>query len=170
MHRCIVRNTLLSPVYTEKLFALPKEDTAYAALAEILAPFHQTKAFASEAQTEAQLVKPMLKILGYSVEPQPKFFEDHVKGPDFALFCSDQERLVNSNRWGTREFYRNVAAILSVKRYGRNLGEGISGFYLDFESRIPVYQIFYLVKKAGTPWGILTNGKNWILFKKPRAF
>ncbi len=60
--------------------------------------------------------------------------------------------------------------LLSVKRYGRNLGEGISGFYLDFESRIPVYQIFYLVKKAETPWGILTNGKNWILFRRPRVF
>jgi hypothetical protein len=170
MHHCTVRNTLLSPVYIEKLFALPREDAAYAALTEVLASFHQTKAFASEIQTETQLVKPMLKILGYSIESKPKFFEEHVKGPDFALFCSDEERLVNSKRWGTKEFYRNAAALLSVKRYGRNLGEGISGFYLDFENRIPVYQLFYLVKKAETPWGILTNGKNWILFRRPKAF
>jgi SAM-dependent methyltransferase len=170
MHPWIVRNTLLSPVYLEKLFALPREDAAYAALTQIVAPFHQAKAFASEIQTEAQLVRPMLKVLGYSVEPKPKFFEDHVKGPDFALFCSEEERLVNSKRWGTKEFYRNAAAVLSVKRYGRNLGEGISGFYLDFESRIPVYQIFYLVMKAETPWGILTNGKNWILFRRPKVF
>jgi hypothetical protein len=170
MHRSIVRNSLLSPVYLEKLLAFPREDAAYAALTAILAPFHQTKAFASEIQTETQLVRPMLKILGYSVEPKPKFFEDNVKGPDFALFCSEEDRLVNSKRWGTKEFYRNAAAVLSVKRYGRNLGEGISGFYLDFENRIPVYQTFYLVKKAETPWGILTNGKNWILLRRPRTF
>ena len=170
MHPCIVRNSLLSPVYIEKLFAFPREDAAYGALTDILARFHQTKAFASEVQTETQLVRPALNILGYSVEPKPKFFEDHVKGPDFALFCSEDERLVNSKRWGTREFYRNAAAVLSVKRYGRNLGEGISGFYLDFENRIPVYQTFYHVKKAGTPWGILTNGKNWILFRRPATF
>jgi hypothetical protein len=170
MQRSIVRNTLLSPVYIEKLIALPSEDAACAALKDILARFHQTKAFASEIQTETQLVRPALKILGYSVEPKPKFFEDHVKGPDFALFCSEEERLVNSKRWGTREFYRNAAAVLSVKRYGRNLGEGVSGFYLDFENRSPVYQTFYHVKKAGTPWGILTNGKNWILFGRPRRF
>ena len=170
MHRCIVRNSLLSPVYLEKLFALPREDAAYAALREIFARFHQTKDFASEVQTETHLVRPILNVMGYSVEPKPKFFEDHVKGPDFALFCSEEERLVNSKRWGTREFYRNAAAVLSVKRYGRNLGEGISGFYLDFENRIPVYQTFYHVKKAGTPWGILTNGKNWILFRRPVTF
>ena len=170
MRRCIVRNSLLSPVYLEKLFTLPREDTAYAALTDILTRFHQTKAFASEIQTETQLVRPALKALGYSVESKPKFFEDHVKGPDFALFCSEEERLANSKRWGTREFYRNAAGVLSVKRYGRNLGEGISGFYLDFENRIPVYQTFYHVKKAGTPWGILTNGRNWILFKRPTTF
>jgi hypothetical protein len=170
MHPCIVRNSLLSPLYIEKLFALPREEEAYRALTEIFNRFHQTKSFAGEIQTETQLVRPMVTILGYSVEPKPKFFEDHVKGPDFALFCSDEERLANSRQWGNKEFYGNVTALLSVKRYGRNLGEGVSGFYLDFESRIPVYQLFYLVKKAQTPWGVLTNGKNWILLKRPGAF
>ncbi|HME41605.1 MAG TPA: class I SAM-dependent methyltransferase [Syntrophorhabdales bacterium] len=170
MYPGIVRNSLFSPSLVQKLLDLPREEAAYAALTNILLPFHHTKAFASEIQTETQLVRPMLKVLGYSVEPKPKFFEDQVKGPDFALFCSEEERLVNSKRWGTKEFYRNSAALLSVKRYGRNLTEGISGFYLDFENRIPVYQIFYLVKRAETPWGILTNGKNWILFRRPRAF
>jgi hypothetical protein len=170
MHPAIIRNTLLSPRYTEKIFDLPREDTAYTALREVLARFRHMKNSASEMQTEIHLVKPMLKILGYSIESKPKFFEDHVKGPDFALFCSEEERLASSSRWGTKEFYRNVAAVLSVKRYGRNLGEGISGFYLDFESRIPVYQIIYLARKADVPWGILTNGRNWILFRKPKTF
>lgn len=168
MHRSIVRNSLLAPVYLEELRAFPGEDAVYASLREIFLRFDQTRSFASEVQTETQLVRPILNILGYSIEPKPKFFEDQVKGPDFALFCSEEERLVNSKRWGTKEFYRNSAALLSVKRYGRNLTEGISGFYLDFENRIPVYQVFYLVLRAQTPWGILTNGKNWILFKRPR--
>ncbi len=57
-----------------------------------------------------------------------------------------------------------------VKRYGRNLEEGISGFYLEFENRIPLYQAMYLAKKAEVRWSILTNGKNWLLLKKPFAF
>ena len=28
----------------------------------------------------------------------------------------------------------------------------------------------YLAKKSGAPWGILTNGKNWLLLKRPVAF
>ena len=170
MHRPIVRNSLLSPASIKRLIAIPVEDAAYAALGDTFAPFHQIKDSASEVQTETQLVRPLLKVLGYSVEPKPKFFEDQIKGPDFALFCSEEERIANSKRWGTKEFYRNTAALLSAKRYGRNLTEGISGFYLDFESRIPVYQMFYHLVRAETPWGILTNGKNWILFRRPRAF
>lgn len=170
MPASIVRNTLLSPAYTDKLLAMPRVDEAYASLLEIFDRFRSMKDSASEIQTEIHLVKPILKVLGYSVESKPKFFEEHVKGPDFALFCSDQDRLVLSNRWGTKEFFRNAVAVLSVKRYGRNLAEGIGGFYLDFESRIPLYQIMYITKRSDTPWGIVTNGKNWILCRKPRSF
>jgi hypothetical protein len=166
----ILRNTLLSPAYTEKMLAMPRVDEACASLLEIFDRFRSMKDSASEIQTEIHLVKPILKVLGYSVEPKPKFFEDHVKGPDFALFCSEEDRLATSNRWGTKEFFRNAVALLSVKRYGRNLAEGITGFYLDFENRIPLYQIMYLTKRSDTPWGILTNGKNWILCRKPRSF
>jgi hypothetical protein len=51
----------------------------------------------------------------------------------------------------------------------RNLEEGVSGFYLEFENRIPSYQLFYFLKNTKTPWGILTNGKQWMLMKKPLA-
>ena len=98
MHPAIVRNTLLSPAYTEKIFAFPREDEACAGLREVVARFREMKDTASEIQTEIHLVKPMLKILGYLVESKPKFFEDHVKGPDFALFCSEADRLASSNR------------------------------------------------------------------------
>ena len=170
MSASIVRNTLLSPAYTEKVLAMPPAGEAQATLKEILLRFRNMKDSASEMQTEIHLVKPILRTLGYSVESKPKFFEDHVKGPDFALFCSEQDRLATSNLWGTKDFFRNSVAVLSVKRYGRNLAEGITGFFLDFESRIPLYQVMYLSKRSDTPWGILTNGKTWILCRKPRSF
>jgi hypothetical protein len=80
---------------------------------------------------------------------------------------SDEERVKNSSLWGTQEYYFNTLGILLLKRYGRNLEEGISGFYLEFENRIPIYQTMYLLKKTKTSWGILTDGKHWILIKKP---
>lgn len=166
----IARNTLISPAGLNKILLMPHEEELYAALQEILVKFQEIKAFASEIHTETHLIKPMLKLLGYAYESKPKFFEEQIKGPDVALFSTDEERVKNSSLWGTQEYYSNTLGILLLKRYGRNLEEGISGFYLEFENRIPIYQTIYLLKKSKTSWGILTDGKYWILIQKPASY
>lgn len=166
----IVRNTLISRAGLNKVLLMPHEEELYTSLQEILVKFQEIKTFASEIHTETNLIKPMLKLLGYAYESKPKFFEDQIKGPDVALFASDEERVKNSSLWGTPEYYSNTLGILLLKRYGRNLEEGISGFYLEFENRIPIYQAVYLLKKAKTSWGILTDGKHWILIKRPASY
>jgi hypothetical protein len=170
MHSMIVRNTLISRAGLNKILLMPHEEELYSSLQTILVKFQEIKAFASEIHTETHLIKPMLKLLGYAYESKPKFFEEYIKGPDVALFGSDEERVKNSSLWGTQEYYSNTLGILLLKRYGRNLEEGISGFYLEFENRIPTYQTVYLLKKTKTSWGILTDGKHWILIKKPASY
>jgi hypothetical protein len=170
MPQSLERNTLLSAPYVGQLMARPKPLSSIEALREIVLRFVDMKVSASENQTELHLVKPILKVLGYAFESKPKFFEEQVKGPDFALFETEQHRMKSGPFWGTKTYYENVLGILLVKRYGRDLEEGISGFYLAFENRIPVYQLMYLGKKAGTPWCILTNGKRWFLLRRPLAF
>jgi len=165
----LVRNTLLSRPFIERIGGLPKHEAACAALAEIVTQFQQMKTFASEIHTELHLVKPMLKNLGFAFESKPRFFEEQIKGADFALFRSEDDRIKASPSWGTRPYYESVLGLLMVKRYGRNLQEGISGFYLEFESRIPLFQSLYLTKTSAVPWSILTNGKSWILMRKPVA-
>jgi len=167
MYCSIVRNTLLSPSAINKILALPAEDTVCASLLEILAKFQDIKKFASEIHTEIHVIKPILKLLGLSYESKPKFFEEHIKEPDAVLFSSEEERFKSSQLWGTVEYYAKALGILLLKRYGRNLQEGITGFFLEFENRIPTYQIAYLLKKSKAPWGILTNGREWILVKRP---
>ena len=170
MHSTIARNTLISTAGLNKILLMPHEEELYTSLQAILVKFQEIKAFASEIHTETHLIKPMLKLLGYAYESKPKFFEEQIKGPDVALFTSDEERVKNSSLWGTPEYYSNTLGILLLKRYGRNLEEGISGFYLEFENRIPIYQTAYLLKKTKTSWGILTDGKHWILIKKPSSY
>jgi hypothetical protein len=136
----------------------------------VLVKFQDIKKFASEIHTEIHLIKPMLKLLGYAYESKPKFFEEQIKGPDAALFANDEERVKSSPLWGTEEYFAHTLGILLLKRYGRNLEEGISGFYLEFENRIPIYQAIYLLKKTKASWGILTNGQQWILIKKPVSY
>ena len=166
----IARNTLISPAGVNKILLMSHEEEVCASLREILAKFQEIKTFASEIHTETHLIKPMLKLLGYAYESKPKFFEEKIKGPDVALFSSDEERVKSSSLWGTQDYYSNTLGILLLKRYGRNLEEGISGFYLEFENRIPIYQTMYLLKKTKTPWGILTDGKFWMLIKRPVSY
>lgn len=170
MEKFVLQNTLVTPAGIDTLSSMPMGDEVYPSLVDLLTKFQDIKKFASEIHTEIHLVKPMLKMLGFTYESKPKFFEDHVKDPDVALFSSEDERVRSSKLWGNREYYENVLSILVLKRYGRNLHEGITGFYLEFENRIPLYQVMYLLKKSATPWGILTNGRYWILIKRPVTF
>lgn len=170
MQNYVLQNTLFTPSGIETLSSMPIGSDVYSALIDLITKFQDIKKFASEIHTEIHLVKPILKMLGYTYESKPKFFENHVKDPDVALFQSEDERVKSSKLWGTKEYYDNVLSILVLKRYGRNLHEGITGFYLEFENRIPLYQIMYLLKKSNTPWGVLTNGRYWILIKRPATF
>ncbi|HAR95621.1 MAG TPA: hypothetical protein DCR97_06625 [Deltaproteobacteria bacterium] len=165
----VVRNTLLPPGFVDKTLSLPKPSEAISLLHENLAKFQQIKDFASELQTEKQLIRPMLRALGYAFEVKPRFFEEHVKEPDFALFTSEEERLGASHLWGRDRYFSNVLALMAAKRYGRNLDEGITGFFLEFENRIPMYQMMYLLKRSKVGWGVVTNGRNWILLHRPSA-
>jgi hypothetical protein len=167
MQATIVRNSLISRQGIAELLRLPRDDLAYASLLEILTRFQDIKQFASEIHTEIHLIKPILKILGFAYESKPKYFDDHIKGPDVALFTSESERDRTSSLWGTPEYYANTLGVLLLKRFGRNLEEGVSGFFLAFENGIPLYQLFYYLKNTKTPWGVLTNGKHWMLMKKP---
>jgi hypothetical protein len=166
----LVRNSLISRRGLQQLLGLPQEDIVYVSLLEILAKFQDIKKFASEIHTEIHLIKPILKILGYAYESKPKYFDDSIKGPDVALFATEAERDRTSPLWATPEYYANTLGLLLLKRFGRNLEEGVSGFYTEFENRIPLYQLFYFLKNTKTPWGILTNGKQWMLMKKPLAY
>lgn len=165
----VVRNTLLPPGFIDKTVSLPKPRETISILHENLLKFQQIKDFASEIQTEKQLVRPMLKALGYACEVKPRFFEDHVKEPDFALFANEEKRLSAAHLWGSDKYFTNVLALMAARRYGRNLDEGITGFFLEFENRIPMYQMMYLLKRSKVGWGIVTNGKNWILLQRPSA-
>jgi len=170
MSSCILRNTLLAEQSVDTILSLPVNEGLHTSLFELLTKFQDIKKFASEIHTEIHLVKPILKNLGFVYESKPKFFEERIKDPDVALFVSEDERVKTSQLWGTKEYYSNTLGIVVLKRYGRNLHEGVGGFYLEFENKMPIYQTLYMLKKSRTPWGILTNGKHWILVRRPLQF
>ena len=170
MSSCVLRNTLLAEQSVDNILSLPLNEDLHTSIVNLITKFQDIKKFASEIHTEIHLVKPVLKSLGFVCESKPKFFEERVKDPDVALFVTEDERVQTSQLWGTKEYYNNTLGIVVLKRYGRNLHEGVGGFYLEFENKMPIYQTIYMLKKSRTPWGILTNGKHWILVRRPLQF
>lgn len=139
-------------------------------VSRVFEDFRKIRDFGSEIHTENSLIKPILKLLSFPYESKPRFFEGGVKDPDYALFSDEDEKRKAEAFWGQRAYYDHVLALLVLKRYGRNLWEGVSGYFLEFERRIPFYQLLYFLKKSQAKWGILTNGARWILVKRPVLF
>ncbi|HPP07054.1 MAG TPA: hypothetical protein PLW88_06755, partial [Syntrophorhabdaceae bacterium] len=66
MHPAILRNTLLSRSGIEKILSMPYMSQHYSNIEELFKNFEDKKRFASEIHTEIHLVKPILKLLGFS--------------------------------------------------------------------------------------------------------
>lgn len=124
----------------------------------------------NEAETEQDVVVPVLEALGWSdIKPQANA-SGHGRHdvPDYLLFASaDAKRAAHSERRDDRQF-RHGLAILEAKRWGRPLDRGDRNNPLDagtpssqmlrYLSRVEV------VSDGAIRWGILTNGNLWRLY------
>ncbi|MAW89498.1 MAG: hypothetical protein CL574_00075 [Altererythrobacter sp.] len=120
----------------------------------------------TEAETEDQLIYPLLEMLGW----QHKSVQQNMttKGrkdvPDALLFADEEaaERAKTLDPW---QRFRHGAALVEAKRWDRPLdreGQGDQG--------VPSTQIMHYLRRAAVvadgkmPWGILTNGRQWRLY------
>ncbi len=120
----------------------------------------------TEAETEDQLIYPLLEMLGW----QHKSVQQNMttKGrkdvPDALLFADGEaaERAKTLEPW---QRFRHGAALVEAKRWDRPLdreGQGDQG--------VPSTQIMHYLRRAAVvadgkmPWGILTNGRQWRLY------
>ena len=118
-----------------------------------------------EADTETDLIEPILKLLGFEYARQkPLSHKRRSDVPDYVLFPDKEarERFILSERWNT------AVAILEAKRWERRLDRGDRSDPLD--PRTPSAQMLRYLSLAETIsngkiiWGILTNGRIWRLY------
>jgi len=114
-----------------------------------------------EAELEERFFRPILKLLGFTIKPQPTL-EESKDFPDYALF-KDRDDLDKANRVGLA-LYDNALAICEVKRWEIELDRFGRG-HRD-KSRNPSFQIWLYLKETKPRWGILTNGRRWRLHHK----
>ncbi|WP_434685470.1 Eco57I restriction-modification methylase domain-containing protein [Pseudanabaena minima] len=121
----------------------------------------------SEAQTEAEFIKPVLDILGFSNIPQVTTRgKGRAERPDYALFTSESDRdsayPLQSNETA---FYARVSAIAEAKYWERALSKASANDQRDiYKNANPSFQITNYLTGTGVDWGILTNGREWRLY------
>ncbi len=127
---------------------------------------HSGRKKPTEAETEDQLIYPLLELLGWrhkSVQ-QNMTTKGRKDVPDALLFADadSDERAKHLEPW---QRFRHGAALVEAKRWNRPLDREGQG-----EQGVPSTQIMHYLRRAAVvadgkmPWGILTNGRHWRLY------
>ncbi|MEJ7840460.1 MAG: hypothetical protein WKF95_01730, partial [Rubrobacter sp.] len=128
----------------------------------------------NEAQTEEDLVRPVLRLLGHegTYEVQPALATpEGPKRPDYVFYRDAASRDANKDRRLTDELLAGGSfAVGDAKFWERPLDVSLKSKSRDaFSNKNPSYQIAFYMQHAGTEWGILTNGRLWRLYHKDTA-
>ncbi|MFN8470236.1 MAG: Eco57I restriction-modification methylase domain-containing protein [Caldilineaceae bacterium] len=144
-------------------------DEARPVLDRIQAIFAGYTPSTNEAQTEHELVRPVLEALGHSFEVQVALRTPRgVKRPDFVFYRSAAARAANKNKTVDESDLSQAFAVGDAKYWERRLDVSVPGEQAEI-NRIPAEQIAYYILHSGVTWGILTNGRRWRLYHKDTA-
>jgi len=121
----------------------------------------------NESQTEEELIKPILNILGFAYITQVTAKgKGRAERPDYALFDSQERKNEALPLQGDEAaFYHKVSAIAEAKYWERSLSKVSKNDKRDIlKNENPSFQIVNYLTGTGVDWGILTNGREWRLY------
>lgn len=151
--------------------------TAELVMREIQDIFSKYKPGGNEAQTEAELIRPILHALGHTYDVQvPLKTPDGTKTPDYVFYTGQEALNANKGHVLTDELPRQGGiAVGDAKQWDRSLdqttkakGAG-SGNADPFSNKNPSFQIYFYMLHSDVEWGILTNGRLWRLYHRASA-
>jgi hypothetical protein len=121
----------------------------------------------NEAQTEEELIRPVLRALGHTFEVQAALkTPDGTKKPDYVFYRDLAALNANKNRTLDEALLHGKAfAVGDAKYWDRPLDQNLKRANADpFTNKNPAYQIAFYIQHSGVEWGILTNGRRWRLY------
>ncbi len=126
----------------------------------------------NEAQTERDLVRPVLEALGHTFEVQAALRTPRgTKKPDYVFYrnaaalAANKDRVLDAAALATTAF-----AIGDAKHWDRPLDVSLRLAHSGADiNKIPSDQIAFYMLHSGVAWGILTNGRLWRLYHKDTA-
>src|SRR5579871_5533366 len=112
---------------------------------EITAAFGRFVPSTKEAQTEDDLVKPVLKALGHTFEVQPSLeTPDGTKAPDYVFYRDQAQLVANKGRKLTDSLLQGRAyAVGDAKHWDRPLDISLTVGSDFFNNKNPSYQISF---------------------------
>jgi hypothetical protein len=143
-----------------------------AALAAVDAIYHAYTPSANEAQTEHDLIRPVLRALGFDFEVQPALkTPDGAKRPDYAFYRDPAALHANKGRMLDDTLPQQGGfAVGDAKYWDRPLDITLRGKSADpFNNKNPSFQIAFYIQHTGVAWGLLTNGRLWRLYHRETA-
>ena len=162
----------LNEILPERPEWLALAGEAGAALAEVRAIWRAFRPSANEAQTEHELIRPVLAALGHVFEVQPALATpDGTKRPDYVLYRDGAALAANKNQTLTEALLQaGGLAVADAKAWDRPLDVAVKTAGGDpFTNKTPGWQIFFYLLHSGLAWGILTNGRLWRLYHRASA-
>ncbi len=140
-----------------------------ARIADLLSDFRRSS---NEPQTERNLVRPVLELLGHTFDVQaPLATPDGNKKPDYVLYRDAESLRAKPEGVLTDELPdQGGIAVGDAKRWHRSLDTATRRRTGDaFSNKNPSFQIYYYMLHSGVTWGILTNGRQWRLYHRDTA-
>lgn len=138
-------------------------------VAKIFADYTPTD---NEAQTERDLIRPVLEELGHETfEVQPALYTPGgVKRPDYVFYRDEAGLASGKNVTLTEELIEGRAfAVGDAKYFDRPMDMSLKRRGDAFSNQNPSFQISFYMRYSGVQWGILTNGRLWRLYHKDSA-
>jgi hypothetical protein len=137
-----------------------------ARMRDILARAQPGLPTANEAQTEQDLIRPLLDTLGFHYDVQtglPAWAGRSV--PDYAIFPTLDARAAALPLRGTSDFWPFSSALEDAKAWSVGLDQAGAGG----AGRTPAQQIAEYLRDSDRPWGVLTNGQTWRLYTRQQG-
>ena len=174
----VKNQSLFSNYYLDSLIAeqpqwadTPNIESDYVAIKSRFDAVAPNAEHLNEAQTEHEVIQPLLEQLGHTFEVQPTLHTSQgAKVPDYAFFASSDAHDAAQPHINTNQFFNTALAIGDAKAWSRNLDRKIQGGSDPFTNHNPNYQIDFYLRGADKKWGILTNGRQWRLYNRQTSY
>ena len=157
----VKNQSLFSDYYLDSLIVeqprwrdTPDIESDLAAIKRLFDAVAPNAANLNEAQTERELIQPLLQRLGHTFEVQPALQTSlGTKRPDYAFFASRDAREAARSHIGSDQFFNNAIAIGDAKAWSRNLDQKTRDSEDPFNNQNPNYQIDFYLRGRGQTVG-----------------